>query len=113
MNEQLCDACKNPHATATKSEVCPLGAGHLAEIQRLDGELATARARIEELREACRTMDRECQMQLLHAGEDNAAMAECISVLRARLRVVERERDSWEASCATLRAQLPKNTAEA
>lgn len=109
MAEQLCDACESPHPTS--ADPCPIDPvkHHLAEIQRLDRELGAARLKAEELREACRTMDRECQTQLLHAGEDNEALVECISVLRAKLTVVERERDSWEASCATLRAERIKN----
>lgn len=113
MISQLCRACEGAHASATVVDVCPVGAGHLAEIQRLDHALALARLRIEELKDACRVMDYECRKQLVHAGEDNEAMAECISVLRARLAVVERERDSWESSCTTLRARLIKSAPEA
>jgi hypothetical protein len=117
MASQLCDDCEHPHAV--DPDVCPIDPvdptehRHLAEIRRLDRELVLARARIVDLEEATRTMDRECSQKLVHAGEDNEAMAECISVLRARLAVVERERDSWEASCDALRARMLKAAPEA
>lgn len=66
-----------------------LGIPTMSELARLDVELATARAEIVRLRDACLVLDAECQKQLVAASEE-------IGLLRAAIRdMFQLVNDAW------------------